>query len=70
MKNHKGLRAWADSIAGKYDFAAVVLDPSARLDSDCFDSPHPAAKIADRIHARHQIENLIQTIANQILADC
>lgn len=68
MKNHKGLRPWADRIAGKHDFAPVVLDLQARLDSDCFDSPHPAVEISERIHARHQIENLTQrgTIAEAL----
>ncbi len=60
MKNHKGLRSWADRIAGKHDFAPVVPNLPARPDWDCFDSPHPAVEISERIHTRHQVENLIQ----------
>lgn len=60
MKSHKGLRPWADRIAGKHDFAPVVPKLPARLASDCLDSPHPAVEISERIHARHQIENLTQ----------
>jgi hypothetical protein len=60
VKNHKGLRPWADRLAVKHEFIPVVPSLPARLDSGCFDSVQPAAEISERIHSRHQVENLIQ----------
>jgi hypothetical protein len=68
VKNHKDLRPWADSLAGKHAFMPVVLRIPVRPDFDCFDSIHPAVEISERIHGRRQVENLTQreTIAEAL----